>query len=370
MGHMTTASRAAEVEKIVYNCLNRLEVVLGEDKKSFLDKSLHTAGVSVAARGTGAGLSLEKMDQLLFYLRKDLPGITLELFSALTLMDLGLIGYAASSADTVGYALKIVNNYYELTSDRFRPVMELEGEKVHIIPVIDASFRGEFMDIAEDLLAGTWNLLRQLLGLQADAELIEVRLAYAPPSYHAAYEQAFGVKARFNQERSELSFPSAWLDLPVATSSPEIVELAASVCERLLGPASRESDTLSAVSNLLLSRPGRSMLGVEAAAKALNLSSEQLRKRLSRQGRSYKVLVLETRMMLGRNYLQATGLSVQEIAYLLDYSHPGAFSHAFKKCFGVTPLGCRQQGLDPHLCNFNDIRRGRGLPFSNGRKKK
>jgi AraC-like DNA-binding protein len=346
MMYMATASRAAEIQKIVHNCLKRLEVVLGEDNGRLFKKSLNAAGISAETLDTGADLSLAKLDQVLFYLRQDLPGITLELFSALTLMDLGLVGYAAASADTVGYALKIVNTYHELTSDRFRPVMEIEGERTHIVPVLVSSFADEFRDIAEDHLAGTWNLLRQLLGDQAVAKSIEIRLAYGAPAYQALYDRVFGAKALFNAERTELVFPSAWLDLPVITANPEIAELSSSVCERLLGPASRETDTVSSVRTLLLSRPGRTMLGVEAAANALNLSSEQLRKRLWRRGSSYKSLVLEVRMMLGKNYLSATNLSVQEIAYLLGYSHPGAFSRAFKKYGGVAPISCREQSLE------------------------
>ena len=104
-------------------------MVVGEDRGRVFRKSLSAAGISAEALETGAGLSLARLDQVLFYLRKDLPGITLELFSALTLMDLGLVGYAAASADTAGYALKIVNTYHELTSDRFRPIMETRGER-------------------------------------------------------------------------------------------------------------------------------------------------------------------------------------------------------------------------------------------------
>jgi AraC-like DNA-binding protein len=156
----------------------------------------------------------------------------------------------------------------------------------------------------------------------------------------------FGGKARFDEERTELIVPSAWLGHPVASANPEIAELSATVCERLLGPASREGNTITAVQTLLLSRPGRIMPGVEAAADALKLSPEQLRKRLWRQGSSYKSLVLEARMALGRNYLQATTLSIQEIAYLLDYSHPGAFSRAYKKYYGIAPNSCREVAQD------------------------
>jgi AraC-like DNA-binding protein len=84
------------------------------------------------------------------------------------------------------------------------------------------------------------------------------------------------------------------------------------------------------------------MLRLEEAAEQLLLSPNQLRKRLYRAGTTYKALVLKTRMELARHYLLDTHLSVQEIAYLLDYSTPAPFSRAFKQYFGLAPEYYRQ----------------------------
>jgi AraC-like DNA-binding protein len=160
------------------------------------------------------------------------------------------------------------------------------------------------------------------------------------------YASVFGADVQFHAERTELVFPGEWLALPVASANPEFAELSSAVCERLLGPVTRHSDTRAAVRSLLLTRQGRRMPGVDAAAKALNLSTEQFRKRLWRQGSSYKSLVLEARMLLAKNYLEATNLSIQEIAYLLGYSHPGAFSRAFRNYYEIAPVRCRELALD------------------------
>ena len=81
---------------------------------------------------------------------------------------------------------------------------------------------------------------------------------------------------------------------------------------------------------------------LEEAAGQLLLSPNQLRKRLYRSGTTYKALVLKTRMELARHYLLDTHLSVQEIAYLLDYATPAPFSRAFKQYFGLAPEYFRQ----------------------------
>jgi AraC-like DNA-binding protein len=84
------------------------------------------------------------------------------------------------------------------------------------------------------------------------------------------------------------------------------------------------------------------MLRLEEAADALLLSTARLRKRLYRAGTSYKQIVLEVRMALALHYLESTPLTVQEVAFLLDYSQPGPFSRAFKKYYGYPPSDVRR----------------------------
>jgi AraC-like DNA-binding protein len=342
MAAPATLSRQSESQQIIRNCLHRLERLLEQHQPGLFLNTLSTSGLSKKKDL----LSLAEFDQLLFHVRQVIPGVTLELFSSLSLTDLGLVGYAAASADTVGDALRIANNYHALTSDRFRPVMEVTPNKAYIVPVASPAFATELQDIAEDHLAGTWNMLLQLLEDRAKPEQIRVNLAYAQPSYHSLYENIFGACVTFDTERTELVFPARWLTIPVAMANPEMAGFYSVVCERLLGSAARETDTRASVRTLLLTRQGRTMPGIDAAAAALNLSKEQFRKRLWRQGTSYKALVLEARMVLGKNYLEATSFSIQEIAYLLDYSYPGAFSRAFKMYYGIAPLSCREAALE------------------------
>lgn len=340
MNAQAGSTAAAETHQIVSNCLQQLERLLGRQDEGSYARILAMAGLNLETISTSA-LSLTQLDQILVHARSLQPGVTLELFSALSLTDLGLVGYAAASADTVGDAFEIVNRYHALTSDRYWPVMETGGDSAHIRAAANPGFIHQLTDIAEDHLAGSWTLLRLLLGGQADPDQIAVRLAYQQPAYHRLYTNAFGPNVYFDTDTTELCFPSDWLALPVASSDRNVAHLSAVICERILGPVSGHTTTADAVRALLLTRRGRTVPDVATAARALNLSTDQFRKRLWRQGCSYKALVLETRMVLAKNYLLSTSLGIQEIAYLLDYSNPGAFSRAFKNFYGMAPLFMR-----------------------------
>ena len=121
------------------------------------------------------------------------------------------------------------------------------------------------------------------------------------------------------------------------------------MCERILGGGQLQQQTADLVRRLLVSRAGREVPTLEHAAESLRVSAGQLRKRLYREGTTYKQLVLEVRMTLALHYLEATSLSVQEIAYLLDYSQAAPFSRAFKRYYGYPPLAARGEQLPASL---------------------
>jgi AraC-like DNA-binding protein len=343
--HEPAFSRQAEENRILANTLRRLQECLGQDQDFAYRAGLLHAGISDSDIDDNHNLSHEKLGRVLRHIREKIPGITVHLFSKLSLLDLGMIGYAGASSGTVGKAIDILMRYHELTTDRFDDIIEVEGDTVVLRPVPYMAHMGDFQDVIEDSLAGNWNLLTQLLGNEVDFSEAKISFAFAPPSYSELYRQAFCCAHEFDQERSEIRFPAHWLEMPVATANWAMSDVCNVMCERILGPGEPITNTTHSVRQLLLSRPGRRMLRLEEAAESLRLSTAQLRKRLYRADTSYKQIVLEVRMTLARQYLEATRISIQEIAYLLDYSQPGPFSRAFKAYYGFPPIHCREQAL-------------------------
>jgi AraC-like DNA-binding protein len=264
------------------------------------------------------------------------------------LLDLGLMGYAALSAGTVGNAFNIMLRYQELTSDRFTEQTNTEEGFFCIWPVARWQYISEQRNIAEDCLGGNWRVFELLLGPDADLRGASAHFAFPAPEYTDTYHDVFKpCSVEFDAEKTVLKIPQNWLALPVASAKVVMSGISAAVCERILGPGpSSRIDTPRAVRRLLLSRPGRRMLKLEEAADQLLMSTAQLRKRLYRAKTSYKRIVLETRMGLARHYLESTPLSIQEIAFLLDYAQPGPFSRAFKKYYGFSPRDARVAGRE------------------------
>jgi AraC-like DNA-binding protein len=266
--------------------------------------------------------------------------------SRLELLDLGMLGYAVLSCPTVGKGLALMARYLELTSDRFTEQHTVEDGYYISRPLARWRHLGEDESIAEDCLGGTWRAIRLMMGPASDYHGAGAYFAYGPPAYRAVYERFFSpCEVHFNADRTELRIPSDWLQCPITSANVMMADVTTAVCERLLGPGRSNTrlNTARAVRRLLLNRPGMRMLRLEEAADEMRMSTAQLRKRLYRAGTSYKCIVLEVRMALAHHYLDSTYLSIQEIAYLLDYAQPGPFSRAFKKYFGHPPTTIRSQ---------------------------
>ena len=78
-------------------------------------------------------------------------------------------------------------------------------------------------------------------------------------------------------------------------------------------------------------------------AKALGTSTRTLQRRLREEGTSHDALLDEERARLARHYVARSGLSLQEIAFMLGFHDQAGFHRAFVRWTGQTPGGHRAE---------------------------
>lgn len=331
------SSREAQEGRIVATWLERLRDTVGLERAGRFKAALAELSLDEQQIEHGTGLHQRDLDNVLALLRPDIPDITLRLFARAEILDLGLVGYAAINSDSIGAALRVMYQYHSLASDRYTDQLLRDGDHVRVHTAPLPGYGDDYQNICEDSFSGNWRALQLLLGPRADTTQIALKFEYREPAHAAAYREIFGPNCEFEAETSGLFFPASWLELPVHRGSGALSDVYTAMCERVLGPGESSRDPAQQVRRLLLSRAGREMFSLEQAAGQLHLTPGQLRKRLYRVGTSYKKIVLEIRMELARHYLLDTGLTIQEIAYLLDYATPAPFSRAFKRVYSVAP---------------------------------
>jgi AraC-like DNA-binding protein len=327
-----------EKSKIAKNLTVRVRQCMTKgDEPQIFAEAMNSAQITPAHLDGSLQLEHNQLNKLVDYAIRQVPDLTLRVFAQADLSDLGVIGYAAAHSETVSQAMNFLLRYHELTSDRYIDNFSIEGDLAIISPTPLMPYVSERRNIVEESFSGYWRVLTLLLGENFDLSAVKLSFAYAEPDYEQTYRDIFCCSCRFDAKKSELQFPAQWLSRKIDAADDVIAEVCATMCERLLGAGHSYTDTVQSVRRLLLNRPNMRMYRLEEAAQELGLSSLQLRKRLYREGSSYKKLVLENRMSLAKHYLEDTNLSIQEIAYLLDYSQSAPFGRAFKAYFGVSP---------------------------------
>jgi AraC-like DNA-binding protein len=84
---------------------------------------------------------------------------------------------------------------------------------------------------------------------------------------------------------------------------------------------------------------------LEAVAKQLGKTERTLRRSLADEGVSYRVLVEEVRRRRADELLADPAVSVAEVAFALGFSEHAAFTRAYKRWTGATPIERRRTAL-------------------------
>jgi AraC-like DNA-binding protein len=76
-----------------------------------------------------------------------------------------------------------------------------------------------------------------------------------------------------------------------------------------------------------------------------SMSERGLRRHLAREGVALNYLIAEARLMVAQQLLEQTSLSLNEIAAVLHYADPSAFSRAFRNWTRTSPSEWRRTAL-------------------------
>jgi AraC-like DNA-binding protein len=152
----------------------------------------------------------------------------------------------------------------------------------------------------------------------------------------ARYEALFEAPVSFDAPADELTLDASQLDLPLASADP-VTAAAIEVQVRQFdakGGASRPfGEHVRAAVRVELQSGQPSLVTV---ARQLGMGVRALRRRLDEDGLSLRAVVESVRHDRATDLL-AAGASIKEVAFLLGFSEPSAFSRAYKRWTGRPP---------------------------------
>ncbi len=268
------------------------------------------------------------------------PTIGLIAGHRLCLTDYGIYGYALISSATLRKALEFSIKYHQMATPTVRMSLLVdEDDGTAIFRMEDKlGIRELYQFNLEMQFSLVFSLFKDMAG--RDFRFSEIWASYSRPPYADAYEALFECPVRFEMPHNDLIFDTAWLDGPLERANPITEATTRELCDQVL----LEMETREGIAHRvyeIITKDLRQHSSLESVARALNMSSRTLRRKLAAQGPTFQKILNEVRQQLAIEFLRNTDMSSEEIADRLGFSDAANFRHAFKKWTDKTPSAFR-----------------------------
>ena len=164
----------------------------------------------------------------------------------------------------------------------------------------------------------------------------EVWFKHEDPGYPGEYEKIFRCPVFFGKDENMMKMKKSDMLLPVISPDPYLKALLKKHADKLIG-AYTEAESLAAGIRLWITgNLSTGSVSARSASDAMNMDRSTLHRHLKKEGTTFRTLLTQTRKELAKKHL-AKGLTASQTAYLLGFSEPSTFQHAFKRWFGRSP---------------------------------
>ena len=165
----------------------------------------------------------------------------------------------------------------------------------------------------------------------------EVRVTHADPGYGDEYGRVFGAPVAFGCERNAMRINAAWLNRSARVQPPYVFGVLTRHADALLEKLDRDVTMRARVERAILPRLHTGATTMQQVARELGYSRDTLYRKLAAEGVTFARILDDLRRRQALEYLAADRVSLNEIAYLVGFSDPAAFSRAFRRWTGDAP---------------------------------
>jgi AraC-like DNA-binding protein len=249
------------------------------------------------------------------------------------LSDLGPMALAMRDAGSLREALQSACCYVCLHTDSLRLSLK-EMDDLALLEIEPSGEETPRSRQGTELAVGVFHrVIRQLLGNSANCW--RVWFPHSPPNDISRHYRVFGPRVEFGHSATGLLFPRRDLEAPLPGADPVM----ARHVKRYLDPmlARSHSTVNERVRHFVYEQLSTGRCAAEQAANSLAMDRRTLHRRLGRFGETFSSIVDEVRSDLALRYLEERRRSLNEVAVLLGFSAPSAFSRWFRGRFGCTP---------------------------------
>jgi AraC-like DNA-binding protein len=248
---------------------------------------------------------------------------------------LGMLGYVAISAPTLGMALRKFATYLPTHQQATRLAIgsAADGTAAIEYAILDGAIRYRQQD-AELSVAMLINIFRHSLGPHWSP--IAVHFMHPRPQGKTHYEDLFGVPPRFEQTSNRIVFRRMELESAMPRRDDNLLRLLEFELQKRLAHTDATTDILERTRYEIGIALAKGNVDLEQISKQCGLPPWTVKRRLKQQGLTFQQLVSETRYKMAMDYLNRA-MSITDVAFALGYSEVSAFSRAFRDWTGSSP---------------------------------
>lgn len=254
--------------------------------------------------------------------------------------ELGIVLVSLTSPE---HALQRMARYNRLASDAITltPLSTNETIGVRFDVLAGAHWRS-----VEFAVAIITRLLRTRFG--RDVGPASVAFAFDNPPGRSSYERYYRCPVTLGAKQSVVAFHRRDSD-PEGVVRADLFSRFEPLLEaRLSAIEATSTPWVDRVSSFVGPRLKDGEPSLDEAATALHVSTRTLQRHLSNEGKSFQVVLDDTRRQLATQWLARREMSLTQIGFLLGFSSSSAFSRAHKRWFGEAPSRAsdRQENQD------------------------
>lgn len=255
----------------------------------------------------------------------------------------GIIGQITKTSSTVLEAMQYCCEFSSLGCRALPLELEEQDDKYVLSLSPDRAWSRESKQSVQQTIDGVIGFtIREFHALTLNKHYpVAVYLARDKPTDTSEHERIMKCPVKFGQRTNEVHFSKAHVQQPVITSDHDLLRVLVEHAERKVQQIDDKPNMYNDICKVIVNMSEPQFPGIDEVARNMNTSVRTLQRRLGESGHTYKELVEELRQDMAYGYLQKPDLTINEVAYLLNYADASAFIRSFKRWTGQTPFQYR-----------------------------
>ena len=250
---------------------------------------------------------------------------------------IGALGYAWLASSSLRRAINRAVRYIHVVTEDLN--LEVADTPAGLKVTVDLEGSVFTLPQHHDLIL---TILMHMCRFNFGEELLatEIKLAHPEPDCSSKIIDYFRTDIEFDAEQSSLSIARADADKALASANKQIALMHDEMLMKYLFEI-KKGDIVQQVKSIILDNLPDGQVTDKLVANELNLSERSMQRRLKEHQTTFRYLLDNVREMVAKQYIENPMNRMSDIAFLLGFSEQSAFSRAFKKWTGKSPVEYR-----------------------------